>query len=408
MKNLVNLLLENTGVQNAMNFVENDRELTLQQQLDLVQIPAFSRHEAEKSAAYLKLMEAVGLSDVHMDEVGNVFGTYKGKGGGPKLMVAAHIDTVFPLDTDLTIRREDGKIFCPGICDDTRALAELLSMARALVASGIETEGDIVFVGNVGEEGLGDLYGVKHIFKGETDIDAFITVDGGYPGSVLLGGTGSYRYEAIMKGKGGHSFAEFGLPNPTHALGRAIAMIGDIEVPAEPKTTFNVGVVNGGTSVNSIAMEAKMLIDLRSNDPEELEKLDAKVRMCLENAVNAENYRWQHPTEKVELVLNRIGTRPAASIDKNHPLLECSMAAAEALGYERRYDAPGSTDANIPLSLGIPATAVGKGGEGGGAHTTGEWFKPVEEHRGVQKNLLMTLLMVGVKGFVPAQIEKRK
>ena len=285
-------LLRYNGVQEALKFLREDDERTLQEHLEMCQIPAPSYEEGEKAEYVRKKMVDAGLSEVHVDEVGNVLGTWKGTGNGPRIMVAGHTDTVFPRETDLTLKKEGERYSCPGIGDDTRAVAELLSLARAMNATGIRGEGDIVFCANVCEEGLGDLRGIKHVFKDMADTegryDGFVSIDDKKTSGIIYQAVGSERYLVTFHGTGGHSFTGFGIPNPIHAMGRAIAKISDFQTPKNPKTTFSVGVVNGGTSVNVIAAECSMLVDLRSVDAGELEKLSAKLHQAIEEAVNEE------------------------------------------------------------------------------------------------------------------------
>ena len=297
-------LLKYNGVQEALKFLREDDERTLQEHLEMCQIPAPSYEEGEKAEYVRKKMVDAGLSDVHVDEVGNVLGTWKGTGNGPRIMVAGHTDTVFPRETDLTLKKEGERYSCPGIGDDTRAVAELLSLARAMKATGIRGEGDIVFCANVCEEGLGDLRGIKYVFKDmantEGHYDGFVSIDDKKTSGIIYQAVGSERYLITFHGTGGHSFTGFGIPNPIHAMGRAIAKISDFQTPKNPKTTFSVGVVNGGTSVNVIAAECSMLVDMRSVDAGELEKLSAKLHQAIEEAVNEENARWGYGTLRSE------------------------------------------------------------------------------------------------------------
>ena len=297
-------LLRYNGVQEALKFLREDDERTLQEHLEMCQIPAPSYEEGEKAEYVRKKMVDAGLSEVHVDEVGNVLGTWKGTGNGPRIMVAGHTDTVFPRETDLTLKKEGERYSCPGIGDDTRAVAELLSLARAMKATGIRGEGDIVFCANVCEEGLGDLRGIKHVFKDmantEEHYDGFVSIDDKKTSGIIYQAVGSERYLVTFHGTGGHSFTGFGIPNPIHAMGRAIAKISDLQTPKNPKTTFSVGVVNGGTSVNVIAAECSMLVDMRSVDAGELEKLSAKLHQAIEEAVNEENARWGYGTLRSE------------------------------------------------------------------------------------------------------------
>lgn len=380
----------------------------------MCQIPAPSYEEGEKAEYVRKKMVDAGLSEVHVDEVGNVLGTWKGTGNGPRIMVAGHTDTVFPRETDLTLKKEGERYSCPGIGDDTRAVAELLSLARAMNATGIRGEGDIVFCANVCEEGLGDLRGVKYLFGYDNkaseecpEVDAFVSIDNQYTGGVIYTATGSHRYEVTFTGRGGHSFQNFGIPNPIHAMGRAIAQIAEFQVPDEPKTTFNVGVIQGGTSVNTISGSASMLVDLRSDSEEELNRLDKELHKVIRQAVEEENARWDASKPQIKVQIEGRGVRPAGAQPKDCAIVKAAFRAAELLGIEPEYRYESSTDANIPISMGIPAITVGRGGEEDGIHTLQEWYEPKEAWLGPQRDLLLMILLAGAEGVCEPAIEKR-
>lgn len=407
-------LLRYNGVQEALKFLREDDERTLQEHLEMCQIPAPSYEEGEKAEYVRKKMVDAGLSEVHVDEVGNVLGTWKGTGNGPRIMVAGHTDTVFPRETDLTLKKEGERYSCPGIGDDTRAVAELLSLARAMNATGIRGEGDIVFCANVCEEGLGDLRGVKYLFGYDNkaseecpEVDAFVSIDNQYTGGVIYTATGSHRYEVTFTGRGGHSFQNFGIPNPIHAMGRAIAQIAEFQVPDEPKTTFNVGVIQGGTSVNTISGSASMLVDLRSDSEDELDRLDEELHKVIELAVKEENARWDASKPQIKVQIEGRGVRPAGAQPKDCAIVKAAFRAAELLGIEPEYRYESSTDANIPISMGIPAITVGRGGEEDGIHTLQEWYEPKEAWLGPQRDLLLMILLAGAEGVCEPVIEKR-
>ena len=431
-------LLKCTDVQEALQFLREDDERTLREHLEICQIPAPSYEEGEKAEYVRKKMVDAGLSDVHIDEVGNVLGTWKGTGNGPRIMIAGHTDTVFPRETDLTLKKEGERYSCPGIGDDTRAVAELLSLARALNATGIHGEGDIVFCANVCEEGLGDLRGIKHAFKdmskttvsqkteatenvqasGKTDdmksftfanelenhYDGFVSIDDKNTSGIIYQAVGSERYLVTFHGTGGHSFTGFGIPNPIHAMGRAIAKISDFQTPKNPKTTFSVGVINGGTSVNVIAAECSMLVDMRSVDAGELEKLSVKFHQAIENAVQEENARWEDKDNRITVTFEQKGKRPAGTQDKSCQIVQAANAANQALDMETLYIGAASTDANIPISLGIPAITVGWGGKGGGEHTIHEWYEHTESWKGPQRDLLLLLALSGYEEYKKYQL----
>jgi acetylornithine deacetylase/succinyl-diaminopimelate desuccinylase-like protein len=302
------------------------------------------------------------------------------------------------------VKEKDGRLYAPGIADDGRGLAEVLSALRAIRASGIKTVGDIIFGGDVGEEGLGDLRGMKLFFRENPDIDGFISVDGSRAGNILYLATGSRRYEITYKGPGGHSFGAFGLPSAIHALGRAIAKISDLAVPAEPKTTFTVGAIDGGTSVNSIAAQASMLVDMRSNDSLALTELENNVLACAKAAAEAENTRWNSDAIAVDLKL--VGDRPAGQQPPASIMVQAAWASAAAIGEKPELGPAGSTDANLPISLGIPAITLGRGGCSGGVHTLAEWFDPENAYVGPQILFLTLLSLVGVAGVTEPLLVK--
>lgn len=406
MEEIMKSIMQDKRVQKALVYLQEDQDQMMKDLLELVQIPAFSNHERQKAEAMRDKFAALGLQDVHMDEVDNVFGTLPGAGDGPKIMMAAHTDTVFPLDTPLAPQKKDGIWYAPGINDDTHGLADLLTMIRAIKASGLVFAGDIVFCANVGEEGLGDLRGVKHIFRQPNDIAAFVSLDTPTLGGIVHRATGSSRYRVTFRGPGGHSFADFGRPSAIHAMGRAIARIADFQVPDAPKTTFNVGVVKGGTSVNTIAAESSFLLDIRSDSPKELARLEGEAEAAIKAAVAAENRRGTQQGA-VAAEIQQVGSRPAGTQADDCQIVRIAQTACRALGIEPELRDETSTDANIPISLGIPALSVGRGGREGGVHTTGEWFDPTKAWLGPQKDLLMLLLMAGLQDVAPAQLSKR-
>lgn len=415
MNNMENLY-NNATIQKALNWIKEEDDNTLKETLTMCQIPAPSFMEEAKGDYVFERMQKIGLTDVHKDEVGNVLGILKGtdRKNAPTVMLAAHLDTVFPEGTDLTVKEVDGKYYCPGINDDTRAVAEMLCIAEALIKYDIHGMGDIIFCANVCEEGLGDLRGVKNIFgKKDHGIDAFVSIDNQCTGGVIYTATGSLRYEVIFRGCGGHSFQRFGIVNPIHALGRAIAKISEFEVPEKPKTTFNVGVINGGTSVNTISQSASMLVDLRSDSTEELNKLKDKLFNAVSEAAREENAKWQnmindennHLGENIltyEIIPR--GDRPAGSQVEDCNIVKTAFKACELVGVvpELRYES--STDANLPISMGIPAITVGRGGMEDGIHTLNEWFSPVESYLGPQKDMLLILALSGVNGVIDSML----
>ncbi|MBE9637098.1 M20/M25/M40 family metallo-hydrolase [Salipiger mangrovisoli] len=368
--------------------------------IELTEIPAPPFKEEVRAAAYAEKFRALGLEEVERDGIGNVLGLRRGRGNGQVIVVAAHLDTVFPEGTDVTVRREGSKLFAPGVGDDTRGLAALLAFIRALDAAGIETEQDILFVGDVGEEGKGDLRGIRHLFEEggyREKIAGFFTIDGLEVGEITTGAVGSLRYRVSFRGPGGHSLNAFGTVNPAYALGSLMAGMARIEVPAEPRTTFCASVIGGGSSINAIPEEVWLEVDLRSEDAGELAKLDAALHGLVEDAVAAENARGDTANGAVRAEITRIGNRPAGRTATESPIVQAAFAALPAFGFTPST-ASSSTDANIPMSLGVPAICLGSGGTGGRAHSLEEWIdvEPELSLRGLYAGLATILGTVGM------------
>ena len=365
-------------VRETLDVLRNDNAWTLEQQQSICEIPAPPFKETKRGLEYKQRLEALGLRNVRIDSIGNVIAERRGIGSGPTVVIAGHLDTVFPEETDVRVKREGTKMSGPGIGDDCRGLAVVLAVARAFEKTKLQTRGTVYFIGNVGEEGPGNLRGVRHLFNSEMKgkIDYFISVDGTGLGTTSRA-VGSNRYRVTYKGPGGHSYGAFGIPNPIHALGRATAGIADLQVPASPRTTFNVGIIQGGTSVNSIAFEGAMEIDMRSESPQSLATLDAQVMRIINQALQAENARWpgdRAARAKLTVQIDTIGIRPANSAQtESSPIVATAFAAAKALGFNTDAGAS-STDANLPMSLGIPAITIEGGGRGEGAHSLTEWY----------------------------------
>ncbi len=366
----------------------------------LTEIPAPPFKEDKRGAAYLEMLRQHGLTDVERDAEGNVMGVRKGTGNGPLIAIAAHLDTVFPEGTDVKVKREGTRLSAPGIGDDTRSLAVLLGIIRAMDAAGFRTRSDILFIGNVGEEGLGDLRGVKHLFqKGpyKDRIGLFISMDGAGGGDdITHGGVGSKRYRATFKGPGGHSYGAFGLVNPAFAMGNAIQKFARLKVPGTPKTTFNVGVMGGGTSVNSIPFESWMEVDMRSESRAELEKLNETFIGLLNEAVVEENKTRSTKQGPITLDLKLVGDRPSGETPRDSLIVQTAAATIRAIGMTPTYSFS-STDSNIPISLGIPAITIDSGGRGGRAHALDEWIdvEKASSLRGIQSALALLLALAG-------------
>lgn len=401
-------ILASPKVVKTLDDIKADDERTLAEQKRITEIPAPPFKERIRAEYYQKRMQELGLNDAAIDAEGNVIALRKGSGGGrPKLVVSAHLDTVFPEGTDVTVKEKDGAINAPGIGDDSRGLAALLSLIKAMNENQIATVGDVMFVGTVGEEELGNLRGVKALFRDHADIDGFISIDGLGITRVVNQATGSHRYEFIFKGPGGHSFQEFGLPSATHAMGRAIAKIAELQPPAAPKTTFTVGTMTGGTSVNAIAAEARMAVDMRSNSEQELLKLEARLLELVKEAVADENARWK--SDKMSVEARLIGDRPAGIVPMDSPIVQATQRTVAAVTKGPRPTFAGSsTDSNIAMSLGIPAVTIGGGGAGGNWHSRNEWYKPVNAWYGPQNALLTVLMLSGLDGVTKPALSVRK
>lgn len=391
----------NAKVRAALDIIKADNAWTVQQQVELTQIPSPPFKESKRGAEFKKRLEALGLHDIRVDTAGNVIAMRKGTGTGPTVVIAGHLDTVFPEGTDVTVKHDGTKLRAPGIGDDDRGLAVVLAVVRAFEKAGVQTIGTVYFVGDVGEEGPGNLRGMRSLFLRELKgkVDYFISVDDTGLG-IASRAVGSHRYRVTYKGPGGHSYGAFGIPNPIHALGRAIAGISDIQVPANPKTTFNVGVIRGGTSVNSIAGEASMEVDMRSEDVKSLAAVDVQVQRIIRDALAAENARWTGPraaSAKLSLVVDTIGIRPTGGQADSARIVQTAIAAGKALGFSSTTGAS-STDANIPISLGIPAIRIGGGGTAEGAHSLGEWYDDGPNgYVGPQWAALLVAALAGVK-----------
>ena len=400
-------ILANPKVIKTLEYIKADDDTAFAEQKRITEIPAPPYKEEVRAEYFLKRMQELGFKDASIDTEGNVVALRKGSGGGrPKLVVSAHLDTVFPEGTDVTVKEKDGLTLAPGIGDDSRGLAALLSLIKSIDANGIATVGDVMFVGSVGEEELGNLRGVKALFRDHTDIDGFISIDGLGITYVVNQATGSHRYEMIFKGPGGHSFQEFGLPSAIHAMGRAIAKIADLQTPSDPKTTFTVGTLSGGTSVNAIASEARMAVDMRSDSTEELLKLEARLLDLVKQAVAEENARWK--SDKLSVEIKLIGDRPAGIVALDSPIVQATQRAVTAIARGPHVTFAGSsTDSNLAMSLGIPAVTIGGGGEGGNWHSRNEWYRPVNAWYGPQNALLTILLLTGLDGVTKPTLAVR-
>lgn len=385
----------------ATDALARDHDRMVADIVTLTQIPAPPFKEAARAKAYAQMFRDHGLTDVEIDAEGNVLGLRKGSGKGPLVVFAAHLDTVFPEGVDVTVKREGTRLSAPGIGDDTRSLAVLLAYLRALDAASIRTRSDILFVGNVGEEGPGDLRGVRYLFtkgKYQGRIGAFFSMDGTDASRAVTGGVGSKRYRVTFKGPGGHSYGAFGLVNPMTAMAKAVTGLYEIVPPAEPRTTYSASVTGGGTSVNSIPNEVWTEFDMRSEDAGELAKLETRFKAVVDAAVEAENKARSTRFGAVSAHYTLIGDRPAGHTPAEAAIVHATAAAIRAQGFSPEFEFS-STDANLPMNLGIPAVTIGSGGSGGRAHALDEWIdvEPQASLRGMKVGLAALLAVAGVR-----------
>jgi tripeptide aminopeptidase len=390
-------------VRSAFNWFRTQEPQLLHWQMEMARIPAPPFGESSRAAWLAERLREVGLDDVRIDDVGNVFGTHPGY-GRRFVALSAHIDTVFPANTPLNIRQQGSRIYGPGVSDNGAGVAAMLAIAALLRAVRIRHALPFVFIGNVGEEGEGDLRGMRHIFstpRWKDSIAYSVVLDGAGADTIVAEALGSRRFEVIVRGPGGHSWSDFGAPNPIVILARAIDMFAATTVPNTPKTTFNIGVIRGGTSVNSIPESASMKVDIRSTSMSEMERLEQSLRMALNRAVEEETMaaEMRSPAQKrppaVSCEVVVIGNRPAGELHPSARILQVVRAVDTQLSNTAQVQRA-STDANIPLSMGREAIAIGGGGSGGGAHTLQEWFDSNGRELALKRILLTMLALAGV------------
>lgn len=391
-------LASDAAVRAAFEAIASLGPRTRQDHIDLTEIPAPPFAEEARARHYAQLLRDAGADSVWIDDEGNVLALRRGARGGNTIVLSGHLDTVFPEGTDVTVRVRGDTLFAPGVADDARGLIVVLTVLRAMEQAGLETEGDVLFVGTVGEEGLGDLRGVKHLFReGGPEIAAFISIDGSGDQRVTHKALGSRRYRATVHGPGGHSWGAFGIANPAHALGRAIRLFDEraaVFVSEGPRTSYNVGEIGGGTSVNSVPFEAWMLVDMRSIDDERLRGIDALFREAVTEAVAEQNARRQRG-DSLTVELELVGDRPSGEIPAAHPFVQRAAAAIDHFGFEPVYGRS-STDANIPIARDIPAVTLGGGGEARGAHSLSEWWLDRDSEMAIRRTLLLVLAHAGL------------
>ncbi len=392
-------IAEMRSVHAAFVYLHNQEMEFRRWQRELTEIPAPPFGEAARSEWLRQRFSALGLENVRRDDLGNVLGFLYSQPAAPLIGISAHLDTVFPQGTALHTREEANKLYGPGISDNAAGVTALLAVANALKRTQLKPATNILFIGNVGEEGEGNLRGMRHLFAASPWRDAIqslLVIDGAGTDTFVNQALGSRRFEVTFRGPGGHSWSDFGVPNPIILLSRALARFSDVQAPESPRTTFNVGVISGGTSVNSIPESATARVDLRSASMEELQKLEDRLRECVAEAWREAPLSHRSGELKVTLAIESIGDRPAAELPPDARILQFVRAADKHLRIES-FPRLASTDANVPLALGIEATTIGSGGDGGGAHTLREWFDCSNRDLGLKRILLVLLALTGVQ-----------
>jgi acetylornithine deacetylase/succinyl-diaminopimelate desuccinylase-like protein len=385
------------SVRRALHFIRQAAAPFTAEHIRICEIPAPPFQEHERGQYFAARFAELGLSDVHTDEIGNVIGVRNGAADKPLLVVSAHLDTVFPAPTNVRVNRVGGRLYAPGIGDNGAGLAALLAMIEALNAGDFKLQGSVAFVATVGEEGEGNLRGARHLFTAgalANRIAAFISFDGPGTDFITHQALGSRRYRITLAGPGGHSWSDFGVVNPVHALGRVVAKLAEYPAPLEPRTTYNVGRIEGGDSVNVIPERARLDVDLRSTNEAQLAQLEEFLLREIQHAIRAENTLRAASGHSLRSNVQLIGHRPSGSLSSQSPLVQRAIEATQAVGIKPILNCA-STDANIPISLGIPAITIGAGGTGGDAHRLSEWYDPTGREIGYERALLLILAMAG-------------
>ena len=420
MKEKMAVLRNCSKIQKAFSFIEQDQDHTLEQQIELALIPAYSNHEEKKARRFREMIEEMGYK-AEQDEVFNTFTCIPGPEGSPVVMMSAHLDTVFPPDTELKLRREGSRIYLPGICDDTRGCAEILAILRAMKAAEIRPACTLLIGGNVGEEGVGNFRGMRHIFlEKKRKVDAFLSIDG--TGDYLTyGGVSDVQMRITFRGPGGHSMGAYGLVNPVHCMGRAIGRIAEERAPLDPFTIYNVSTVSGGTGVTSIASECSMTMDIRSADAAVMTAFRDKCIAIARDCAEEEYARWEKerayacadgktpkfdPEARITVEVEELSGSLGAVQSEDCEIVRIVKAAYESCGIQPIMRTLASTDSNIPLSLGIPAVTVSRGGSCGNIHDISEWFDPTDAWKGTQRNFMSLLALTGVEGVCPPLISR--
>lgn len=389
-------LAQDAGCLHAIEWIDKNTGWVTEQQIRLTEIPAPEFKEARRGEALKKLFESNGLR-VRVDKIGNIIGERPGSTSKDVILLVAHLDTVFPAGTNVTVKRNGTRLEAPGIADNGAGLAALVGVSRALAEARIRTVKTLVFAGDVGEEGEGNLRGVRALVEElGSRLSAVIAIDGPSTEHITTQGIASRRFQVSIAGPGGHSWSDFGAPNPITALSRGIVKFSSIRVPDDPRSSYNFGVIEGGTSVNSIPSRAAVKIDLRSEEESELDRMESALRDSMQAGVKDEIAAGRSSSDSLQLEITSLGARPSGKLPEDSPLLETIRSVDRFLGTRSRLERS-STDANIPLSQGIPAIAIGGGGKGSGSHTLAEWYDPTGRELGLKRVLLTSLALAGVQ-----------
>lgn len=399
-KDQVEVLVQNLSVQKAFDYILQIDDKTVQDMITLTEIPSPSHYEEEKGKVFAQMLLDAGADSVWTDEVGNVIALRKGTKSEKTFLVEGHLDTVFPFGTDVTVKQKGDTLMAPGITDANRSLAVVVALLKTMNHENLRTQDDIWFAGTVGEEGLGDLKGMKHLFReGAQPLAAHIAIDGGGLEDIVNGGIGSLRYKVTFKGPGGHSYGAFGIGNPHNALAQAVVDFvpkADAFTKEGPKTTYSISVLGGGTSVNSIPYESWMLVDMRSESQEKLKGINQMFLESIQEGLEKENSIIRRG-KPLTVDIEKVGDRPSGLADPDSPLIQRTMAIAKHLSGNDPVLSSSSTNSNIAFSLGIPAVTIGRGGSGGGAHSLDEWWVNKDGHLAIQQALLLILMQGGWK-----------
>ena len=395
-EDLIEKLAQDPRCARAIDWIDQNSDWVTDQQARLSEIPAPEFDESRRGAYLKKTFDQAGLK-AHVDKTGNVIAERPGSNPKSVVLVVAHLDTVFPAGTDVSVKRKGTRLEGPGISDNAAGLAAVIGAARAISDSRVATGKTIVFAGDVGEEGEGNLRGIRALVESYgARLAAVIAVDGASSDHITTQGIASRRFEIRITGPGGHSWSDFGAPNAITALARGIVKFSSYRVPDEPRSSYNFGVIEGGTSVNSIPASASVKVDLRSEEESELAKMESALRDAMQNGVREEIAATHALGDSLPANFRSLGARPAGKLAENSPLLETVRSVDQYLGIRSRIERS-STDANFPLSQGIPAVALGGGGKGGGSHTTAEWYDATGRELGLKRIVLITLALAGVQ-----------